>query len=155
MLRKIKKYTNRKLYDLTQPSGYVTYTHIINMVKEGDNIEVFDSATKKDITHHTLVYAIQKLEEIEPTSAPVGVLEEIIKCGGLSLYLVKKGIIKEEELVYVGAYSNHNKRVQLKREEEKKKKEELKKAEVANQGLPFGALPLAGKKDDKTETPNV
>ncbi len=49
MAKVIKRYGNRKLYDLDS-STYVTLHEIADMVKRGEDIQVIDNRTKEDLT---------------------------------------------------------------------------------------------------------
>jgi len=59
----VKKYKNRKLYDV-QASKYVNLTDIRNAIVSGDHVEVIDNVTKKDITSETLAQVLVKLETL-------------------------------------------------------------------------------------------
>lgn len=60
MPRRIKRYTNRKLYD-TESSEYVSLSDIGELVRAGETVEVVDNATGEDLTAQTLTQII--LEE--------------------------------------------------------------------------------------------
>ena len=45
--RIIKRYSNRKLYD-TKGSSYVTLLQIAEMIREGEEVQIIDNATKED-----------------------------------------------------------------------------------------------------------
>lgn len=60
MARRIKRYANRKLYDLEQ-SEYVSLGEIADLVRAGETVEVIDNATGRDLTAQTLTQVI--LEE--------------------------------------------------------------------------------------------
>ena len=49
--RIIKRYSNRKLYD-TKGSTYVTLLQIAEMIREGEDVQIIDNATRK--TRRTL-----------------------------------------------------------------------------------------------------
>ena len=51
--RKIKKYTNRKLYD-TEKGEYVSMLGVSDQIVNGDDVEVIDDRTGRDITFETL-----------------------------------------------------------------------------------------------------
>jgi polyhydroxyalkanoate synthesis regulator protein len=53
ILRKIKKYTNRKLYDI-EKGEYVSMLGVSDQIVNGDNVEVIDDRTCRDITFETL-----------------------------------------------------------------------------------------------------
>ena len=53
----IKKYANRRLYN-TATSSYVTLDHLAEMVKRGQEFNVFDAKTGEDITRSVLTQII-------------------------------------------------------------------------------------------------
>lgn len=57
MIRVIKRYESRKLYD-TEESRYVSLEDISEWVREGQEVQVIDNATSKDITAHILTQVI-------------------------------------------------------------------------------------------------
>lgn len=59
-MRRIKRYENRKLYDL-ESSSYVSLRDVASLVKEGETVKVVDNVTGEDITAQTLTNII--LEE--------------------------------------------------------------------------------------------
>lgn len=54
---KIKRYQNRKLYDLSQ-SRYITLTDVAGLVKEGKTVSVSDSKSGQDLTKQTLIQCL-------------------------------------------------------------------------------------------------
>lgn len=60
MARRIKRYSNRKLYD-TESSEYVSLSDIADLVRNGETVKVVDNATDEDLTAQTLTQII--LEE--------------------------------------------------------------------------------------------
>jgi len=57
--RVIKRYSNRKLYD-TKGSTYVTLLQIAEMIRQGEEVEIIDNATKEDKTDVTLALIISE-----------------------------------------------------------------------------------------------
>ena len=55
--RVIKRYANRKLYD-TRDSKYVTLDRIAELVRNGEDVRVFDNKSQKDLTKVTLAQII-------------------------------------------------------------------------------------------------
>jgi polyhydroxyalkanoate synthesis repressor PhaR len=85
MARTIKRYANRKLYD-TEESHYVGLQDILELVREGEDVEVVDSRTGEDLTSVTLAQAMTEEEKSsEGGSLPLDVLKELIKRGSESL----------------------------------------------------------------------
>ena len=62
MLRTIKKYPNRRLYD-TKESRYITLEYIRKLVVENEELIIHDVKSKKDITKIILIQIIAEQEE--------------------------------------------------------------------------------------------
>ncbi len=77
---RLKKYTNRRLYD-TEKSTYVTLSQVAEMIKQGREVEVIDAETKADVTAFILTQIV--LEEAKKKTAflPVSFLYLIIRYG--------------------------------------------------------------------------
>ena len=57
MIRLIKRYGSRKLYD-TEESRYVSLEELANWIREGQRIRVVDKETSEDVTSQTLTQVI-------------------------------------------------------------------------------------------------
>jgi polyhydroxyalkanoate synthesis repressor PhaR len=79
--RIIKRYSNRKLYD-TQGSTYVTLLQIAQMIREGEDVEIIDNATKEDKTDVTLALIISEELRTKPRAVPLSTLKALIRHGG-------------------------------------------------------------------------
>ncbi|MCA9772795.1 MAG: polyhydroxyalkanoate synthesis regulator DNA-binding domain-containing protein [Myxococcales bacterium] len=91
MPRVIKRYGNRKLYDLDS-STYVTLHEIAEMVKAGEDIQVIDNRTKEDLTEVTLTQIILEEEKQKRPILPLSVLKDLIKQGSDSItHAVERG----------------------------------------------------------------
>lgn len=84
MTRIIKRYANRKLYD-TESSHYVGLQDILELVRQGEDIEVVDSRTGEDLTSVTLAQAMAEEEKTEGSKLPLDVLKDLIKRGSESV----------------------------------------------------------------------
>ncbi len=84
MKRTIKRYHNRKLYD-TSSSTYVTLEDIAELVKRGDEVQVFDNSTKEDITGQTLAQIIFEEEKRKRSFLPLDTLRNLIQSGGAAI----------------------------------------------------------------------
>ena len=82
----IKRYQNRKLYD-TEDSCYVTLEDICDMIKQGEDVQVIDNATKEDLTSVTLAQIILEEERKTKGVLPLNIFKQIIQSSG--------GVIKE------------------------------------------------------------
>ena len=80
MIRVIKRYGSRKLYD-TEESRYVSLEEIGDWVRAGQQIQVVDNQTGEDVTAHTLTQVI--LEEGRRGHAPFSAdfLHDLIRRG--------------------------------------------------------------------------
>jgi polyhydroxyalkanoate synthesis repressor PhaR len=79
--RIIKRYSNRKLYD-TQGSTYVTLLQIAQMIREGDEVQIIDNASKEDKTDVTLALIISEELRTKPRAVPLSTLKALIRHGG-------------------------------------------------------------------------
>ena len=53
----IKRYSNRKLYDMSR-SRYITLADLGELIRDGENIQVIDNDTKADLTEVTLTQVL-------------------------------------------------------------------------------------------------
>jgi polyhydroxyalkanoate synthesis repressor PhaR len=81
-VRELKKYPNRRLYDLTD-SHYVTVDDVRQMILKGESIRVLDSKDGEDITRSILlqILAEQESEGHEPVLTNRAI-EQIIRFYG-------------------------------------------------------------------------
>ncbi|MGH7432283.1 MAG: polyhydroxyalkanoate synthesis regulator DNA-binding domain-containing protein [Candidatus Methylomirabilales bacterium] len=75
----IKKYSNRKLYDLNR-SRYVTLEEIAEMIRQGRQVRIVDADSQEDLTNVTLVQILLE-EEKRRNLLPVAFLHRLIKYG--------------------------------------------------------------------------
>ena len=81
----IKKYANRRLYD-TGTSAYVTLDDLAQMVKTGQDFQVFDAKTGDDITRSVLTQIIFEQESKGSHALlPVTFLRQLIRFYGDSM----------------------------------------------------------------------
>ena len=76
-----KRYSNRKLYD-TQGSTYVTLLQIAQMIRDGEEVQIIDNATKEDKTDVTLALIISEELRTKPRAVPLSTLKALIRHGG-------------------------------------------------------------------------
>lgn len=84
MVRLIKRYESRKLYD-TEESRYVSLEEIAEWVRSGQEVRVIDNASSDDVTAQTLTQVI--LEEGRNGSAPLPseLLHDLVRFGARAL----------------------------------------------------------------------
>jgi polyhydroxyalkanoate synthesis repressor PhaR len=76
----IKRYSNRKLYDLQQ-SRYVTLDALERMVREGKDLSVVDAKTGADLTSITLVQILLERERTRRGMLPPALLHRMVRHG--------------------------------------------------------------------------
>ena len=76
----LKKYANRRLYD-TEKSAYVTLEDVMQVIREGRNVEVADAKTGEDVTAFTLMQIILEESRKKNSLLPVPLLHLIIQYG--------------------------------------------------------------------------
>ncbi len=75
----IKKYSNRKLYDLNR-SRYITLEEIADLIRHGGRVKIVDAETEEDYTNITLVQILLEGEK-RRNLLPVSFLHQLIKYG--------------------------------------------------------------------------
>lgn len=75
----IKKYSNRKLYDLNR-SRYITLEEIAELIRRGGQVKIVDAENQEDLTNITLVQILLE-EEKRRNLLPVPFLHQLIKYG--------------------------------------------------------------------------
>ncbi len=90
----IKKYANRRLYN-TASSGYVTLDNLCQMIKDGDDLVVFDAKTGEDITRAVLTQIIVEEEAKGQNMLPINFLRQLIRFYGDSLQMVVPSYLEQ------------------------------------------------------------
>jgi polyhydroxyalkanoate synthesis repressor PhaR len=80
MVRLIKRYGSRKLYD-TEESRYVLLEDIAGWIRQGQEIRVIDSKTAEEVTAQTLTQIISEEGRRGTGALPSDLLHEIIRFG--------------------------------------------------------------------------
>ena len=80
----IKKYANRRLYN-TATSSYVTLEDLAAMVREGQDLLVYDAKTSDDLTRSVLTQIIFEQEQKGQNLLPVPFLRQLISFYGDSM----------------------------------------------------------------------
>jgi len=83
-VRIIKKYPNRRLYD-TEISSYVTLEDVRQLIIDGENFEVREAKTGKDLTRAVLLQIIAEHEDIGSPIFSTQLLTQVIRFYGDSL----------------------------------------------------------------------
>ncbi len=79
--RVIKRYSNRKLYDLKE-SRYVTLQEVAAFLQDGDEVQIIDNKTQEDITKATLAQILYEQEKANQSNLSLAALKGIIRSSG-------------------------------------------------------------------------
>ena len=98
MPRIIKKYPNRRLYDV-EASRTITLPDLSQLIKEGYDIKVIDNETGDDITDITLVEVLRyELRDGKEFVSFPFIIKELIKAGKSTLYeFIKSSLVASVE----------------------------------------------------------
>ena len=80
MIRLIKRYGSRKLYD-TEESRYVSLDELAGWIRHDQQIRVIDNKTSEDVTAQTLTQIISEEGRKGKALLPKEVLHELIRAG--------------------------------------------------------------------------
>ncbi|MCJ7700906.1 MAG: hypothetical protein MUO62_04940 [Anaerolineales bacterium] len=94
----IKRYPNRKLYDLHEKK-YVNLETLAELIRQGMDIQVLDHVTGEDLTALTLTQIIMEREKKDGNFLPHSLLATLIKTGGESLSTIRQRLAAPSELI--------------------------------------------------------
>lgn len=80
MIRLIKRYGSRKLYD-TEESRYVSLDEVAEWIRAGQHVRVIDNDTGDDVSNQTLIQIISHLGRAGRSPVPSELLHELIRRG--------------------------------------------------------------------------
>ena len=80
MIRLIKRYESRKLYD-TEESRYVSLEEISGWIRDGQEVRVVDNASGADVTSQTLTQIILDEGRRGTSFLPSELLHELVRLG--------------------------------------------------------------------------
>lgn len=84
MIRLIKRYESRKLYD-TEESRYVSLEEIATWVRAGQEVKIVDNASSDDVTAQTLTQIILDEGRNGSSKIPTDVLRDLVRFGERAL----------------------------------------------------------------------
>jgi polyhydroxyalkanoate synthesis repressor PhaR len=84
MIRLIKRYESRKLYD-TEESRYVSLDEIATWVRAGQEVRIVDNASSDDVTAQTLTQIILEEGRNGSSKIPTDVLRDLVRFGEQAL----------------------------------------------------------------------
>jgi polyhydroxyalkanoate synthesis repressor PhaR len=79
-IRVIKRYANRKLYDLNE-SRYVTLEEIAKFIRKGEEVKVIDNNSNEDLTSLTMTQILFEQEKRNRRLLPLSTLKTMIRSG--------------------------------------------------------------------------
>jgi polyhydroxyalkanoate synthesis repressor PhaR len=96
MTRLIKRYGNRKMYDM-QDSRYVTLDHVAEMVRRGEDPRIVDNESGEDLTAVTFAQII--FEQAKRKNGVLGlpVLRRLIQQGGAAVHEILSSVDRGRE----------------------------------------------------------
>src|ERR1700739_2250774 len=77
----LKKYENRRLYDVTN-SRYVNLDDVAGMLQRGDDVRAVDAATGEDITRLILTQIIVEGAKTPDSGFPLDILRDMVIASG-------------------------------------------------------------------------
>ena len=80
MIRVIKRYESRKLYD-TEESRYISLEDIARWVRDGQEVKVVDNSTSEDVTAQVLTQIILDEGKRGTSFLPTELLHELVRAG--------------------------------------------------------------------------
>ena len=84
MVRLVKRYGSRKLYD-TEESRYATLDEIVAWIREGQQVRIVDNATETDVTTSVLAQIIAEQGRRGASTLPTETLHDLIRKGEQAL----------------------------------------------------------------------
>ena len=97
----LKKYANRRLYDLDQ-SAYVTLDQVAGMIKAGKQIQVIDAKSKENVTAFVLTQIVME-ESRKQAVLPVSLLHMVIRYGDNLLREFFENYLEETLKIFVNS----------------------------------------------------
>lgn len=98
MVRLIKRYPNRKLYDTAQKQ-YVTLDDLARLIRDGHEVQVTDHASGEDLTAVTLTHIILEQEKKQAGFLPRAVLRGLVQAGGERISTLRHALASPLDLV--------------------------------------------------------
>ena len=80
MVRLVKRYGSRKLYD-TEESRYATLDEIVAWIREGQQVRIVDNASEADVTTAVLAQIIAEQGRRGASTLPTETLHDLIRKG--------------------------------------------------------------------------
>ena len=84
MARLIKRYANRKMYDV-EASGYVSLEDVAALVRSGETVQIIDNVSGEDLTAQTLTQIVLEEGKRGRSVLPTELLHELLRRSGRAL----------------------------------------------------------------------
>jgi polyhydroxyalkanoate synthesis repressor PhaR len=98
MVRLVKRYGNRKMYD-TQTSKYVTLDGVADLVRAGEDLRIIDNDSGEDLTAVTFAQVIFEEQKKENPLVGIPVLRWIIQRGGETVHEIISSVDRGREAI--------------------------------------------------------
>lgn len=99
----IKKYENRRLYDVTN-SRYINLDEVAKLLRDGNDVRVVDAASGKDITRLILTQIIIEDAKTPDSTFPLDLLRQMIVTSGRASQETAIGYMKAMLDLYQDTY---------------------------------------------------
>jgi polyhydroxyalkanoate synthesis repressor PhaR len=83
-MHEIKKYANRKMYDITD-KRYITMDQLSKLIKSGEEVSIIDNSTGEDLTSAVVSQLIGRDKEDKDKGVSPRVLMQLLRKGGGTL----------------------------------------------------------------------
>jgi len=153
MVRMIKRYESRKLYD-TEESRYVSLDEVAEWIRTGQEVRVLDNASGTDVTAQTLTQIILDEGRRGTSLLPTDLLHELVRAGQRA---VETGVEQMHQRVdrFVQASIDRLGPVRQAREEMERLRSRLEELETSlarlESGAPVGEARSGRKRDRRAK----
>ncbi len=150
MVRLIKRYDSRKLYD-TEESRYVSLEELAAWIREGQEVRVLDNSTSADVTAQTLTQIILD-EGRSGTALPSDLLHDLVRLGERAMHT---GVERVQKSVDTLVRSSIDRLAPVKRarEEMADLRTRLEELEASLSGIEKGSARPAARKAPARRSP--
>jgi polyhydroxyalkanoate synthesis repressor PhaR len=149
MVRLIKRYESRKLYD-TEESRYVSLDEVAEWIREGQEVRVVDNASGGDVTAQTLTQIILDEGKRGTSLLPAELLHDLVRAGQRA---VESGVEQMHQRVdrFVQASIDRLGPVRMAREEMERLRSRLEELESSLSRLERSGAPPAARSNKRRE----
>ena len=153
MVRLIKRYESRKLYD-TEESRYVSLEEIATWVRGDQEVRVIDNATSDDVTTQTLTQVILEEGRNGSSALPAELLHELVRSGARAF---SSGVEHVQQGVDRFVQNSMDKLTPVReaREEMSSLRDRLEDLETSLQRLEVGGAPVPRKSAKAARKPRA